>query len=812
MLIEANDYYQTERSESKKGTIMRKYNYIVKATAFVLTTSLLSGIIPMGENATSKGQIQKLIDNTVTAKADDTSNSSTAEIRNVNLNVNGKIAGIHDPEPAVDADAQWSNGKGSYVYFGDYFQTADGTTKQPIKWCVLDSDGNDGNGNNSLFLISDRCLDAVRYNETERGPDNEYITYTNSNIRKFLNSSSDFVESTDYDDYTKGGFYDNAFNTVEKTNVCKTNKVDENEINYTGAMYYSRELYYKNAKVEGDYVFLPSVDELSKSKLGFYDDEYNPTTGAIARYRKGTEYLKSLDCRRDDKYWLRSTDNIYYQPAVASLVCGTLPRVERWCIRPETNIKRDTIAFAYKSDKAKTSELTQTTKVSDDAHTWKLTYTDGSGFNATAQSDTSCVEAGENVKIHIKKIPTLTDGNAYTQVSAMIVDKNNTVVAYGKIKEKPEVGYTNVTIPEGLSAGDYTIKVFAEDVNSTAESPEVDYASNMSSIPVKVVTPNVTYRVQVQKKGWETEYVAAGQTSGTVGEALRLEAIKIKLINGDGTAFDTANGGIEYRVHVQKKGWEKEYLANDGLSGTVGEGLRLEAIQIKLTGDIANKYDVYYRVQAQKFGWLGWAMNGAKAGTEGYAYRLEGIQIKLLSKGSDAPTESGGVKDTNLPCFFDKNKIPEVSYKTQVQTYGWQGYVSDGKTSGTVGKAKRLEAIMIKISNNKGVSGSIQYKTHIQKKGWEAEYRTNNALSGTVGKALRLEAIQIKLTGNLAENFDIYYRVQAQHFGWMGWAKNGESSGTSGYGYRLEAIQIQLAHKGTPSNAIGSTGNAYRSK
>ena len=46
----------------------------------------------------------------------------------------------------------------------------------------------------------------------------------------------------------------------------------------------------------------------------------------------------------------------------------------------------------------------------------------------------------------------------------------------------------------------------------------------------------------------------------------------------------------------------------------------------------------------------------------------------------------------------------------------------------------------------------------------------------------------------------------------MGWAKNGAEAGTAGYGYRLEAIQIQLAHKGTPSNAIGSTGNAYRKK
>ncbi|MBQ3932770.1 MAG: hypothetical protein II653_03365, partial [Lachnospiraceae bacterium] len=322
---------------------------------------------------------------------------------------------------------------------------------------------------------------------------------------------------------------------------------------------------------------------------------------------------------------------------------------------------------------------------------------------------------------------------------------------------------------------------------------------------------SVSYKVQVQKTGWEKSYVSDGTTSGTVGQALRLEAIKIKLTNSDGTDFDTTNGGIEYRVHVQKNGWEKEYLANDELSGTVGEAKRLEAIQIRLTGKVADYYDVYYRVQAEKFGWLGWAKNDEEAGTSGYGYRLEGIQVVLVEKDGEAPTEAGGVAASSRNEYYSKTALPVVQYRVQVQTYGWQSYVKNGQTSGTVGKAKRLEAIRIKIADNKGVSGSIQYRTHVQKKGWQ-KWVSDDALSGTVGKALRLEAIQIKLTGDLAEKYDIYYRVQAEKFGWMGWAKNGASAGTSGYGYRLEAIQIQLAYKNSPSAVIGSTSNAYRSK
>ena len=54
-----------------------------------------------------------------------------------------------------------------------------------------------------------------------------------------------------------------------------------------------------------------------------------------------------------------------------------------------------------------------------------------------------------------------------------------------------------------------------------------------------------------------------------------------------------------------------------------------------------------------------------------------------------------------------------VSYKVHRQDYDWEkDWKKDGQTSGTVGEAKRLEAIEIKLPG--GVSGSIEYRTHIQ--------------------------------------------------------------------------------------------------
>jgi uncharacterized protein YjdB len=75
----------------------------------------------------------------------------------------------------------------------------------------------------------------------------------------------------------------------------------------------------------------------------------------------------------------------------------------------------------------------------------------------------------------------------------------------------------------------------------------------------------------------------------------------------------------------------------------------LEAIRIQLTGEMSQRYSVWYRVHAQKFGWMGWACDGASAGTEGYAYRLEALQVLILPKGSAAPgSTSNSFKKKNL--------------------------------------------------------------------------------------------------------------------------------------------------------------------
>lgn len=196
---------------------------------------------------------------------------------------------------------------------------------------------------------------------------------------------------------------------------------------------------------------------------------------------------------------------------------------------------------------------------------------------------------------------------------------------------------------------------------------------------------------------------------------------------------------------------------------------------------------------------------GDKAGTHDRS-----SNINHMNYTSDAFKKRYPMADTDYKTNGkENNKVSYpnvgVGYKSQRQTYGWEGSsVYNGATSGTVGKSKRLEAIVIKLNNTGKLDLGVEYKTHIQSYGWEANWTKNGNISGTVGQSKRLEAIKIRLTGSDAPMYDIYYRVHAQTYGWLGWAKNGEAAGTAGQSKRLEAIQIKVVKKGTiPSGPIG---------
>ena len=152
----------------------------------------------------------------------------------------------------------------------------------------------------------------------------------------------------------------------------------------------------------------------------------------------------------------------------------------------------------------------------------------------------------------------------------------------------------------------------------------------------------VKYRSNVEGKGW-TDYVEDGDVSGTVGMSKKIRAIRINLID------KRYPGSINYTTHVEDAGWQS-WVKDGKLSGT-SKNKRVEAIRIKLSGQMAQNYDVYYRVQCESKGWLSWVKNGKASGTTGKKLRVEAFQVVLIEKGAEVilPSTNTRILDPNKP-------------------------------------------------------------------------------------------------------------------------------------------------------------------
>ncbi|GKU82943.1 M15 family metallopeptidase [Niallia sp. NCCP-28] len=138
--------------------------------------------------------------------------------------------------------------------------------------------------------------------------------------------------------------------------------------------------------------------------------------------------------------------------------------------------------------------------------------------------------------------------------------------------------------------------------------------TTVTTVPEKSTNPSVVYEAHVQGIGWQGKK-RNGETAGTTGKSLRVEAVTVKLEN--------TNAELEMQGHVQGIGWTT-VRTNGEVVGTIGAKLRLEAIKLKASG-----LNIQYRVHVEKDGWTAWKKNGEVAGTIGQKKRIEAIQIKL---------------------------------------------------------------------------------------------------------------------------------------------------------------------------------------
>ena len=223
------------------------------------------------------------------------------------------------------------------------------------------------------------------------------------------------------------------------------------------------------------------------------------------------------------------------------------------------------------------------------------------------------------------------------------------IVVVKKGSPAPGVNFEGVNAASGVHQ---SVSYLAKNGSSPVVGGQV--TSNTNPSVAGEANVNIAYRTHVQSFGWQG-WKYNGVMSGTSGKAKRLEGINIKLTN------KPYSGSIVYTTHVQSIGWQgnennvNTWFRDGQMAGTSGRAKRLEAIRIALTGEMAEHYDVYYRVHAQTYGWLAWTKNGEAAGTAGLSKRLEGIQIVLVPKGGAAPANNyGGVVTTNKQTYIKK--------------------------------------------------------------------------------------------------------------------------------------------------------------
>lgn len=342
----------------------------------------------------------------------------------------------------------------------------------------------------------------------------------------------------------------------------------------------------------------------------------------------------------------------------------------------------------------------------------------------------------------------------------------------------------------------------------------------------------IKYQTHVQNIGWQGEK-ADGEMSGTTGQSLRLEAIKIQLSS-------SIDGGIVYKTHVQDYGWQN-FVANGQASGTSGQAKRLEAIQMQLTGNAKNQYDLYYRVHAQNFGWLGWAKNGESAGTAGYSYRLEGIQIVLVPKGGNAPGSTSkhyynkGYAPDDENVYLPIMGSTQTSVDQMVRYYnanasGYDTFKSkyDGKYDGSLAKGgastiNQFAQIVYEEAIAEGVKPEVVFtqcmkETAFLKYGGEVNPNQYNfagiGATGSVHGAtfenvrmgIRAQVQHLKAYGSLDKlinqcvdpRFNLVSRGSAKYVEWLGKKENPTGSGwatSKNYGHDIVNMINVLLNK-----------------
>ena len=350
-------------------------------------------------------------------------------------------------------------------------------------------------------------------------------------------------------------------------------------------------------------------------------------------------------------------------------------------------------------------------------------------------------------------------------------------------------------ISEGQESDASSVDSEPQDAQQVLSGETNEAAAADSASSDQLTVKNVSVSAHVQNIGW-MDPVGSGEVAGTTGRGLNLEALKISLEVDGATSQEQIANAISVEAHVSNVGWQAA-VGNGGTAGTTGQSRAVEALRVRLSGELSARYTVWYRVHSAGYGWLGWACDGAEAGSAGYGRAAQAVQVVVLPKGDPAPGDTS--------CSF-KNRSDEpasIIVRSHTSNIGWMSSVGSGSVAGTTGRGLPMEALEAQLDWY-GHSGSIELRGHVSNIGWQ---KWSEGRCGTTGKAQRLETVQIRLTGEAAVKYNVWYCTHVAGIGWLDWACNGAAAGSAGKGKAIEAIKVVLVEKG--GSAPGSSDKVF---
>ncbi len=439
----------------------------------------------------------------------------------------------------------------SYIYFGQYQGSA-------VKWRVLDADiANDGSTHGRMFVLSDEAIEKTRFDEDGHGN-----TYQGSDAQNWCTNftSNNFTSAEQ-----------SAMKGVTKTDSENSEYVDPinkflNDNGVTGTYKWGA-----SQLTTDDKLFFLSAEEL-RNYVGNYTGAENETSGG---------------------WWLRSpytyvdgSGGKYAGVVVGGNKVAVSSTINKISARPAMNLDKDSVLFISAAQGGKTAAGMSSglTSVSNyDGKEWKLTLKD-TNRTLNVQESQATAEAGGTVKLNFSNA-TYTGGSTNEYISAILVNNDSEVLYYGRVQKlTSETGEVSITIPEGLDAGSYTLKVFNEQFNGDYKT---DYASEFKDV-------NLTVKVPVQAKIGANEYttLTAALTAAAVNQtADTIEIVKNTVTLSNGTGTLPKNDSIKTFAGVGNDGTIKFNGEIEATTDNVTLGLYSEdssGSTVKFTGGAVN--------------------------------------------------------------------------------------------------------------------------------------------------------------------------------------------------------------------------------